>query len=139
MGIDVDRLVVEIPPTAKRCVKRARYGPVTVKDPLVVVVLKPFRHLIEREKSWACLRPGCVVFHSPPFARLWLVGRNSETGSGRHRDWWCVMSEGRDLRVSMNGIEQMRFLFASWFFGDWLIALPFRIGRSPEWWLDGWV
>lgn len=88
MGVDVDRLVVEIPPTAERGANRARYGPVTVNDPLVVVVLKSFRHLTEQEKSRAsCLTgpgPGCVVFHFPPFARPWLLGRNSETGSGRH-------------------------------------------------------
>ncbi|PWI64735.1 hypothetical protein PCL_08600 [Purpureocillium lilacinum] len=99
MGIDVDRLVVEIPHTTERGANRARYGSVTVKNPPVVVALKPFRHLIKREKSLASRlsgpRSGCVVPHSPPFARLWLVGRNSEPGSGRHLPSRLVMCNVR--------------------------------------------
>ena len=53
VGIDVGRLIVEIQPTAERSTSRVRDGPVALENPLVGFTLEPFRHLIEREESWA--------------------------------------------------------------------------------------
>jgi len=66
VGIDVDRLIVDIRPTAERSVNRVRDGPIAMENPLVRFTLEPFRHLIEREKNWA----SCLAGHFPPFVRL---------------------------------------------------------------------
>lgn len=48
VGVDIDRLVVKILPTAQRRAHRARDGPVAVQNRRVIVVLKPSRHLSKR-------------------------------------------------------------------------------------------
>lgn len=81
MGIDDDRLVVKIPPTLERHAGRVCYGPVATDDALIVVVLKPFWHSIEREKSRAPWLPRfrleCIVLRSTLSTRIWFVERTS--------------------------------------------------------------
>ena len=155
MGIDVDRLVVEIRPAAERSAGRARNGPVTMKNPLVVVVLKPFRHLVEREKGWmSCLAgpgpgPGCVVFfHSWPFARFWLLGQNSETGSGGHLPSRLVTCNVWRPAGSWEWVRMVSkkclfcllpfFLFVRELANNRPAFTSKQANRLPEWWLGLW-
>ena len=86
--VNVDRLVMETSPAAERGARRVRDGPVSVKNPLVVVVLEPSRHLGERDESRASGFSGsaCFVHHSSPVGDLVgrLAVRHSAMGSRCH-------------------------------------------------------
>ena len=50
--VDVDRLVMHIPPTPKRSVDRVGNGSIAVENIFVRFAAEPFRHIVEREKKW---------------------------------------------------------------------------------------